>query len=156
VPYKRQPPLLGNRAALNRPNLQHLKRRRSRLLALPLVVLCALAYLGSAAHFAFVQHSVCLEHGESVHTDEVRTAEAEGSFEDSRIARTSQVAAQSHGAEDHCAHTFCRREALSPPSDTVLCVAASPVSGPVLFADVVLPEPVARLRLAPKSSPPRV
>jgi hypothetical protein len=123
------------------------------------VVLCALAYLGSAAHFALVQHETCAEHGETVHAGEVHArgpAEAETSFADSRIARTSQAVPVGHGAEAHCAHVFFRREAPPPPEGVVLTARAAPTSGAVLFADAVVAEPVERLRLAPKSSPPRV
>ncbi len=143
---------------MNLPHRQHPKLHRSRLLALPLVLLCALAYVGSVLHFAFEQHSVCLEHGESVHVDEVRGAvqPAEGSFADSRIARTSQVASLSHGAEAHCAHAFFRREAPPPPADTVVSATVATVASVARFTDALLPEPLERLRLAPKSSPPRV
>jgi hypothetical protein len=123
------------------------------------VVLCALAYLGSAAHFALVQHETCAEHGETIHAGEVHAqgpAEVESSFADSRIARTSQAAPVSHGAEAHCAHAFFRREAPPPPEGVVLSAQVSPTSGVVLVADAVVPEPVERLHLAPKSSPPRV
>jgi hypothetical protein len=142
---------------LNLLHRQHLLLRRSRLVALPLVLLLAVAYLGSASHFAFVRHSVCLEHGESVHLDEVgASAEEEESFADSRLARTSQVAPESHGAEAHCAHAFCRREAPPPSEGTVVSTSVATVSHPERFADAVVPEPLERLRLAPKSSPPSV
>lgn len=144
---------------MSSPTRQHRNLRRPRLLALPLVVLCALAYLGSAAHFALVQHETCAEHGETIHAGEVHArgpAEVEKSFADARIARTSQVATVSHGAEAHCAHTFFRREAPPPPEGGVVSAELSAMSGPTLVADEVLAEPVERLRLAPKSSPPLV
>lgn len=56
-----------SRSHLSEPALS----RRPRLLALPWVLLCVLAYLGSAAHFALVRHSTCLEHGELVHEEEL-------------------------------------------------------------------------------------
>ncbi len=158
--YKTPSGFIEERAALSLSHRQPPKLRRPRLLALPLVLLCALAYVGSALHFAFEQHSVCLEHGESVHVDEVRgaarSAEGEGSFADSRIARTSQVASLSHGAEAHCAHAFFRREAPPPPAGTVVSATVEAVAHAARFADALLPEPLERLRLAPKSSPPRV
>jgi hypothetical protein len=159
VAYKTQLHCIQGRADLSH-HRQHPHRRRSRLVALPLVVLCALAYLGSAAHFAFVRHSVCAEHGEAIHLEEVRAsaspAEEEESFTDSRLARTSHLALGSHGADVHCAHAFCRREAPPPSAGTVIAASVSTGSVSERFADVVPPEPVERLRLAPKASPPSV
>lgn len=138
---------------------QHSQHRRSRLVALPLVVLCALAYLGSAAHFAFVRHSVCAD-GEAIHLDAVRAptgpTEVEESFKDSRLARTKHLAVLSHGAEAHCANAFCRREAPPPSIGTVIAAVAASGAVSERFEDALLPEPVERLLLAPKSSPPRV
>ena len=133
--------------------------RRSRLLALPLVVLSALAYLGSMAHFALVQHSTCLEHGEVVHGEVEEGHASEGlraSFEDERLARTDAAPVAVHGVEAHCAHTFFRRVAPPPVGATLAEVPQSP-SGPVLLtADAQVEPPVGWLFLAPKSSPPRV
>ena len=157
--YKTQSHLIWKHVALSSLARQHQNPRRPRLLALPLVVLCALAYLGSAAHFALVQHETCAEHGETIHAGEVHArgpAEVEKSFADSRIVGTRQLARVSHGAETHCAHTFFRREAPPPPKGEVVSVELSATSGPTRAADVVLPEPVERLRLAPKCSPPHV
>lgn len=123
------------------------------------MLLCVLAYLGSAAHFALVRHSFCVEHGESVHVDEVpsqaSSAQVERSFADSRVACASQLARLSHGAEAHCTHHFHRRELQPPPAAGVSSVEAPPESRGVLSAAILFPEPIARLRLAPKSSPPR-
>lgn len=139
---------------------QHQGFSRSRLWALPLVLLCAVAYLGSATHFALEWHSVCLEHGETVHVSEVRAAvhlaEGEVSFEDSRIASTGQVGVESHGSDAHCAHAFFRREAPPPSTGVVLLALQRSEPEPERFEDVRLPEPVSRLRLAPKSSPPSI
>ncbi|HSP79148.1 MAG TPA: hypothetical protein VLQ93_11495, partial [Myxococcaceae bacterium] len=73
--------------------------RGSRLLALPLVLVCALAYLGSAAHFVLVQPRTCLEHGEMVHGDEVEQGHGpeRASFSDERLTRTDAVPSV-HGA----------------------------------------------------------
>ncbi|MDY7224849.1 hypothetical protein [Hyalangium rubrum] len=133
---------------------------RPRLLALPLVVLCALAYLGDMAHFTLVQHTTCLEHGEVIHVGEeglheqpagvvLASSDAEVS-----ISRAGPAAMASHDAEAHCAHTFFRRETLTPAVETLLTVEALAVSSPAPMLEQVHPEPVARLRLAPKSSPP--
>jgi hypothetical protein len=112
------------------------------------------------AHFALVQHATCLEHGEVIHAGEAQAhAEPQAVEEPSteagaRITRASPVAMASHDAEAHCAHTFLRREGVSPPAELLLPVEAPVVSGPAPMLEQVHPEPVARLRLAPKSSPP--
>jgi hypothetical protein len=132
--------------------------RRPRLLALPFVVLCAVAYLSSAAHHTLVQHATCLEHGEVIHVGEAdghsQQQVVQASFTDERITRAAQAAPAAHEAEAHCAHTFLRREGLPPPAESLLTVErlASSDVAPILEQRQL--EPVARLRLAPKSSPP--
>ncbi len=133
--------------------------RRPRLLALPLVLLCALAYLGSAAHFFLVQHTACVEHGDMLHEAGAEQGEAQvqvrESFEDERITR-SDAQASVHGADAHCAHVFLRR-AVQPPVGVALLPEVPIVLVRVMEADSVAVEPqVAWLHLAPKSSPPRV
>jgi len=136
------------------------KLHRSRLLALPFVVLCALVYAGSVAHFALVQHATCLEHGEVIHVGEGQAHAPSQAVEDSsarsgvRITRAGAAAVASHDTEAHCAHAFFRREGLPPPAELLLAREALTVSGSAPLVDQVYPEPVARLRLAPKSSPP--
>ncbi|MFY0523938.1 hypothetical protein ACN28I_12480 [Archangium gephyra] len=134
--------------------------RRPRLLALPLVLLCALAYLGSAAHFFLVQHTPCVEHGDMLHEAGAEQGESQvqvrESFEDERITRSDAAQASAHGADAHCAHVFLRR-AVQPPAGVMLPPEAPVLSGQVLEAYSVAVEPqVAWLHLAPKSSPPRV
>jgi hypothetical protein len=132
---------------------------RPRLLALPLVVLCMLAYLGSVAHFALVQHTLCPEHGEMVHAGEgsghARLGPVRESFGDSRVASSGEEATVSHGSEAHCAHAFFRRELLPPAGEGVLLPETQVSSGRVSVRAQVQSEPVARLRIAPKSSPPQ-
>jgi hypothetical protein len=127
-------------------------------MALPFVVLCAVAYLGSAAHHALVQHATCLEHGEVIHVGEAdghtQARVVQDSFTDVRITRAEQAAAASHGAEAHCAHTFFRREGLPPPAESLLTVEGPTSSDEAPVLEQSSLEPVARLRLAPKSSPP--
>lgn len=135
-----------------------MRLRRPRLLALPLVLVCTLAYLGSAAHFFLVQHDTCLEHGEMLHAARGEQGEALKralpSFADERLTRTdAQVSV--HGADAHCTHVFLRR-VVQPSVGMTLLPEAPVVSGPGLEVDSVAVEPpVAWLRLAPKSSPPR-
>ena len=136
------------------------KLHRPRLLALPFVVLCALAYAGNVAHFALVQHATCLEHGEVIHVGEgeahVQPQAVEQSSAQSgvRVTQASAEATASHGSEAHCAHTFFRREGLAPPAEVLLPLKALAIAGPAPLVAQVHAEPVARLRLAPKSSPP--
>jgi hypothetical protein len=115
-------------------------------------------YLGSAAHFALVQHGTCLEHGEVIHLDELRASAQplppEASFSDERLTRASQAIGASHGADAHCSHNFLRRQGLAHSALCLLTAvfAAEPV--PAIALEQFHPEPVALLRLAPKASPP--
>lgn len=128
---------------------------RPRLLALPLVVVCLLAYLGGTVHFTLVQHTTCLAHGELVHGG----GEAHGSgleqasFEDRRIARTDLAVSAEEG-DVHCAHAFFRR-GVTLSTSAPWSVPSEQPPEPVRGAPRVEAEPVARLRLAPKSSPPQ-
>jgi hypothetical protein len=132
--------------------------RRSRLLALPFVALCTVVYLGSAAHFTLVQHATCLEHGEAIHLGEEGVASQPqrlaSSFTDERVTRSSQGARIGHGAEAHCAHTFLRRESLLPAACSLSSPEDMTESVQALGLKQLPSEQVARLRLAPKSSPP--
>jgi len=131
---------------------------RSRLLVLPFVALCAVVYLGSAAHFALVQHATCLEHGEVLHLEEggglAQSQRPEASFTDERITSASQRGRIGHGTEAHCSHASLRRETLMPAAGYLAAPDLQSESGRGPTQDQLLPEPVARLRLAPKSSPP--
>ncbi|TQF11189.1 hypothetical protein [Myxococcus sp. AM401] len=130
---------------------------RSRLLALPLVAVCALAYMGNVLHFALVQHATCLEHGEVVHVEEGGSHLApvvEESFDDVRLA-SREDAPPGHGAEAHCLHTLIRREAPPPVEGSPVLTRVPTRSAPALAVFRFHAEPVARLHLAPKASPPR-
>lgn len=129
---------------------------RSRLLALPLVLVCALAYVGNVMHFALVQHATCLEHGELVHVEEgsAVAGQVEASFDDARVASRPDVV-EAHDMDAHCAHVFFRREAPPPPQGTAVLAAVPTRSAPALAVFRFHAEPVARLHLAPKASPPR-
>ncbi len=130
---------------------------RSRHLALPFALLCAMAYMGSVLHFALVQHATCLEHGEVIHVSvggEHDAGHAEASFDDERVASKS-ADVDAHGADAHCVHAFVRREA-PPPATVMPSTDVVPVrSAPALAVFRFHAEPVARLHLAPKASPPR-
>lgn len=130
---------------------------RSRLMALPLALVCVLAYVGSVMHFALVQHATCLEHGEMVHVedgDAHGVGQVEDSFDDARVA-SRREAADAHGMDAHCVHAFFRREAPPPAQDTAIVQAVPTRSSPALAVFRFHAEPVARLHLAPKASPPR-
>lgn len=142
---------------LQRPT--HASRTPSRLLALPWVLVCVLVYVGSVLHFALVQHTTCLEHGDVMHVSEASASEGppeeEVSFDDARVARAPVAKASPHGAEAHCHHAFFRREAPPPAGSPPLMAAISTRSSPALAVFRFHAAPVALLRLAPKSSPPR-
>ncbi len=132
---------------------------RQRLLALPLVLLCALAYRGSASHFVLVKHRACLVHGELVHEDGVgvegASEEVPDSFADARLTRTDALESE-HFADVHCAHILLRR-VLPPPAVPMPSLPAPLPPEPVLGEARECEEPpVAWLHLAPKLSPPRV
>jgi hypothetical protein len=137
----------------------HLPQRsshRSRLLALPFVMLCAMVYLSSAAHFALVEHGACLEHGEVIHLGELREGARprppEVSVSDEHSIWESQEI--SEGDEDHCTEAFLRREGLARPAWCLLVLELAGREYPAPALEHVHLEPVARLRLAPKASPP--
>ena len=134
--------------------------RWPRPLALPLVLLCALAYLASAAHFVLVQHRTCLEHGEWVHAEGTAPGDTGAKVRVSpaapEVVSSSELPVAAHGVDDHCAHAFLRR--AMPPAEQVTSVLLAPTPeapSRVVVRDYVRP-PVASLRLAPKASPPRV
>ncbi|MBJ6764221.1 hypothetical protein JGU66_25885 [Myxococcaceae bacterium JPH2] len=127
---------------------------------LALVLVCAMAYAGSVLHFALVQHVTCLEHGEVIHLDEVardgRQKALEAAFDDVRLAQSKRAMGVGHGAEAHCHHAFFRREAPAPAPGILQSQVLSSRASPALAVFRFHAEPVERLRLAPKSSPPRV
>ncbi|NPD25386.1 hypothetical protein [Corallococcus exiguus] len=140
---------------------RHLSTSRSlpRLLALPWVLVCVLVYVGSVLHFALVQHTTCLEHGDVMHVSDASShggpLEEALSFDDARVARAPVSKATPHGGEAHCHHAFLRREAPPPAESAPVMAAGSTRSSPALAVFRFHAAPVALLRLAPKSSPPR-
>jgi hypothetical protein len=132
--------------------------KRSRLLALPLVLLWAVVYLSSAAHFTLVQHHTCLVHGELVHGEgHGREGSAGGAVSSStdEHVRLTQGGGDAHRADVHCPHSFLRRGTPLPAERGLSrCVSATP--GVVRETARVSAEPqVAWLHWAPKASPPR-
>ncbi|RKG94737.1 hypothetical protein D7X32_41255 [Corallococcus carmarthensis] len=127
-------------------------------MALPWVLVCVLVYVGSVLHFALVQHTTCLEHGDVMHVSDAShdgPLEEELSFDDARVAKAPVSKAAPHGAEAHCHHAFFRREAPPPAESATIMAAVSTRSSPALAVFRFHAAPVALLRLAPKLSPPR-
>jgi|SRR5581483_1430117 len=117
-------------------------------------VVALIAQIGSVAHFAFVKHVECADHGEMIDlapdADELRPpAAVDGSIDKVRADRT-----KTHGHE-HCAiATFRRTRAETRAAAS----SSSPVAiGCTRRAAPIEREPhpiIAILDLAPKSSPP--
>ena len=121
----------------------------------PVALLCALAYLGAATHFALVQHATCAAHGELVHAaetpEQVLPAER---FADARVAAPEQAVDADHEADAHCASALSRRE-LPGSSDSHVRAERSGAVAVLAPAGPAPDEQVERLHLAPKASPPR-
>ncbi|RKI63586.1 hypothetical protein D7X55_19780 [Corallococcus sp. AB049A] len=128
-------------------------------MALPWVLVCVLVYVGSVLHFALVQHTTCLEHGDVMHVSDAAShdgpLEEALSFDDARVAKAPVSTATPHGGEAHCHHAFFRREVPPPAGSAPVVAAVSTRSSPALAVFRFHAAPVALLRLAPKSSPPR-
>ena len=112
------------------------------------------APLASGMHFAAVEHAVCPEHGEVMHV----TAEG-GSHDDGTVSGPTVLsgggAAEGLGHEgDHC-------DVLSPSTSETRVASRGAVSlvqpapPPALPGTEFPIESIDRLRLSPKSSPPR-
>jgi hypothetical protein len=127
----------------------------------PLVLLCAVVYLGSAAHFALVQHATCLEHGEIIHVDGLRDrsepqeSDVEAASTDERLFLSNEDSVASGDDEDRCTQALIRRDGPAVSGWCLYTLRFVPETRSSFALEQVLPEPVARLLLAPKSSPPR-
>ena len=127
--------------------------RPPRVCAGLLVAVCALAYAASLAHLVLVRHAVCLEHGGLVHAAPAAHA-ADHVPADERWAAPAAPFPDSHGADEHCRHPLVRREAAGPAAPTAALHPADRDGGLRPLAQARLPDPIARLFLAPKASPP--
>ncbi|HET9449685.1 MAG TPA: hypothetical protein VFO83_02330 [Aggregicoccus sp.] len=117
--------------------------------------LCALLYLGTAVHFALVEHATCAAHGELVHAGAAPAPAAQARhFADARLASPEGLEDPGHGAEAHCSQALPRRELLREGCESARPAHPLPARVAVPAARRLLPEPVARLHLAPKASPP--
>jgi len=120
----------------------------------PVALLCALAYLGTAVHFSLVRHATCAAHGELVHAGTEPAHAAADRFPDARVAAADEAPDTGHGAEAHCAHALPRRELVR--ESPALGIAGASASVRTERVPRRAPaEPVERLHLAPKASPPR-
>lgn len=130
----------------------------------PVALLCTLAYLGTAAHFVLVQHATCAAHGELLHAGEAPAPApasqhlagehlADARSADARFAASDEAPEAGHGAEAHCATALLRRALLRDAQELprVALRSAAVAAAPARLAPA---EPVARLHLAPKASPP--
>jgi hypothetical protein len=117
--------------------------RASSVLAL---VLCLLAQLAGSVHSATVRHVACREHGGVV--------ELHGHASPSRNVSHAAVV----GTEEASHHAHCDRCATATAKIAARVPGASagvvPASACLPPATNLLGEPIARLHLAPKGSPP--
>jgi hypothetical protein len=124
--------------------------------AILLGILALLAQGTQLGHMLLVEHAICAEHGELVH-GEAHPSTGSWAFEaapgQSMALRPGFAADEAH-AHEHCGTVSERRDAVAPAAQAVLrltrlepLVAPPPKLSPH-------PRPRARLRLAPKTSPP--
>lgn len=134
--------------------------RSHRRLAVMLALLCLLGQLSNLAHLLLVQHTTCPQDGELVHHATVvaadREARSAAGADQVPLGSLAQGAPQER-AHDHCLTSTQRRSAgLCPPLHPTGVIAPTTASVPS-HADRRASHPgIALLRLAPKSSPPRV
>ena len=123
-------------------------------------VICFLGQVSNVAHFWLVQHVVCAEHGELIHTDKVAHAQPAGndlvdkeSTDSVRAGTESSDSAEDD--HDHCLAVSERRKSCTvapttwkPPSPPLVEEAVSIAASPLRVS--LIPD----LQLAPKTSPP--
>lgn len=108
------------------------------------------AQLSAFQHRLEVQHAVCAEHGEQIHTAGSSSGPAHA---ESSVAASTPALDHGH---DHCFAFLARREELAPASVPTIALPEGPaVERPAIAEGAIgALSPVAVLRLAPKSSPP--
>ena len=120
-----------------------------------LALLCLTTQLSIFAHLALVPHATCLEHGELVDAASLPPLPlTAASDEDSAIAALPLATVTAH-AHDHCILSALRRlpAQLQREAEPNQARACSEPSAPPRV-DQLLPQIIALLDLAPKSSPP--
>ena len=132
-----------------------------RLYAATIAVICFLGQVTSLAHFWLVQHVVCAEHGELIHSSEVAHAQpAAHELVDEGPADSIQAGTEDSNPvddnHDHCLAVSERRKSCivarttwNIPPPPLAGAADSIVEGPPRVASLV-----PYLLLAPKTSPP--
>ena len=119
------------------------------LAASALALLFLVGQLASFGHRLWVQHEVCLEHGESIHVEAVASAEAGAA----RELRPSSHAEAAHGHE-HCLVWLPRQDSLPRLATSDLSFTPTAHRVDRLTGTVSLRASIELLRLAPKASPP--
>lgn len=130
------------------------KHESMRIIAGALVVVALAAQLGGVAHLVAVRHVTCAEHGELIEVRSERAVLA-GVTRAARDAVAAEAAGETHG-HDHCLLAAMRRNrtlAGGPVVSGCARVDAFGTIGRPINRD--LTPPIALLRNAPKSSPPR-
>lgn len=129
-----------------------------RRFAYVMALVAMLAQVGSYAHLATSAHVTC-EHGELVEAGHVPATTARlaalASFDRPAEARIGVALASGHGHE-HCAASPHRRDRAGHELPRAVRVAAAPIVATLAPALVVRTASIDLIRLAPKSSPPRV
>jgi hypothetical protein len=114
-------------------------------------LLCLLGYLAGFLHLALVRHATCPVHDEIIHA-----GAAEAVISDvTETAGVAPVVVEPGHTDDHClvVATTRRQAAPSGAADQLLAAAPCTVAGSVALY-LVVADPIARLLVAPKNSPP--
>jgi hypothetical protein len=127
-------------------------RTRTTLAALAALALVASGLL-AGWHRASVMHATCAEHGDEVHVEKVAGAERPDEDGASRLVSTSWQEAE---GDHHCQLSATSRESVGADADPCVVTADPPVDHAPLAGVVADAAGAPLLRLAPKTSPPRV
>lgn len=124
-------------------------QRRAGPAAVALV--CLLGYLAGFLHLALVRHATCPVHDEIIHVGaaEAVTSEVTGT------AGVSPVVVEPGHSDDHClVVATTRRQAAPSGAAAPLLGAASCTAAGFVALHLIVADPIARLLVAPKNSPP--
>jgi hypothetical protein len=118
-------------------------------------ILVVLSQLTAAGHMTLVRHTLCLEHGDLIHTSELSHVALPSAPPPSHSAAEQSPPPDTVG-HDHCQGASRLKEQLALPSSSVR-LACGAADGDVLLAlsRPVPLLPTSRLDVAPKQSPPR-
>jgi hypothetical protein len=128
-----------------------------RALALAAAASCLLGHGTNLAHFLFVRHAICAEHGDLVHAGE---ASQHGTAAHPELAiaapalQAMPTSEPAHG-DEHCAIVSDRREhALRASSQALHAPALTDAALSAAGREASRGAPIPIFLLAPKSSPP--